>query len=285
MNETRRLLVTTDGSPKSRAVLPHAAAFAKAWGAELVLLQVIDLKQDTRAGEDQTATSERIKAELASQIERIGLEATPRVAVLQPQEDVAGVILRVAQESGAGLLAMQSRGHGALRHAIAGSVAMKLIEKSNLPVLVGGDSIDIPPRPDEKYHIVVTSDGSHASGEIVRALRDIVRGASFKVTVMRIYEPAIGDRGEEVEIAEAEKQLRELASTLSGEVEVDIFVRKITPMGGIDTAVMEKATEAHADAIALSTHGYSARRHLLMGSTGAQLLGRSVLPVILAHAD
>jgi nucleotide-binding universal stress UspA family protein len=62
-------------------------------------------------------------------------------------------------------------------------------------------------------------------------------------------------------------------------------LREIPIGGGIDTAIMEVAAEVGAHAIAMATHGTSARHNVLMGSVAMSILGRSRLPLIVARAE
>jgi nucleotide-binding universal stress UspA family protein len=65
--------------------------------------------------------------------------------------------------------------------------------------------------------------------------------------------------------------------------DVDLATRDIPRGGGVDTAILEKARDLDADAIAMSTHGQGARKHAIMGSTAMATLGRSPVPVIVAR--
>jgi len=47
--------------------------------------------------------------------------------------------------------------------------------------------------------------------------------------------------------------------------------------------VLRAASEANANAIAMATHGTSALRHVLAGSTALGVLGRAEIPVILVR--
>ena len=74
-------------------------------------------------------------------------------------KDTADAILQTADDTDAKLIAIATRGSGALRHALFGSVALGVISKTNLPVLtVAGN----PPVREGQgpYHVVVTTDGS-----------------------------------------------------------------------------------------------------------------------------
>lgn len=267
-----KIIATTDGSAHSKRIVGHAAALAKALNGELVLLSIVDAN----------ASRDEMASELAATLRHANLEATPLVEALRQDEDVPDAILRIAAEQDASMLAMDSRGHGAIRQALVGSVAMDLLSRTSLPVMLSGENTETPSTTGP-YRIVVTSDGSHDSTHIFRALAPLLPTSGVALTLLRVYEPRQGD-DEAREMAAAEAQLTQLKTVLPSQVPAEIFVRKIIPGGGVDIAIIEKAREIDANAIALSTHGVSAARHLLMGSTASLLLGRSPVPIILARA-
>jgi nucleotide-binding universal stress UspA family protein len=288
MQESKRLLVTTDGSSHSQLILPHAAAFAQALEAETVVLQVIEPQEVIREeGESEEGAARRALEDARSEVEavlkRAGIEATPRAELRRDGEDTAEAILRAAAETDAALIAMQSRGHGAVRTAILGSVSTKVLGRSPSPVMVGGENLGLAPAVEGPYQILATSDGSVASNDIVRDLRAIVVTPRFRVTLMRVYEPLAAHGDEESRIKACEEQLQELAALFSADVPVETYVRRIAALGGVDTAIVEHAKEVSASSIALSTHGGTGRREALLGGVASLLLSRSPLPLILSR--
>ena len=61
-----------------------------------------------------------------------GIEASSRIVSARP----ADAILGVAEEVGAGLIAVGTVGEGPISGALLGSVVLKLVQKSSLPLLV-----------------------------------------------------------------------------------------------------------------------------------------------------
>jgi nucleotide-binding universal stress UspA family protein len=252
------ILVTTDGTEHSRHVLPHAETFAKARGDSILTLEVLE------SGEEGTTDAE--------------------IAVpLNDGESVPEAIVRVANEQGAEMIAMDTRGHGAIHHAIYGSTALGVLSKTKLPVLLTGASLASGVPPSQPYRIVVTNDGSPASQDVIRALAPLLKPGNFAVTLLRIHKHEADVAAEASELAECEAQLNSLRPLFPVGLDVQIRVREITRLGGIDTAIIEEALAEGANAIAASTHGVSAARHLFAGGTALLLLGRSPLPVIMAR--
>jgi nucleotide-binding universal stress UspA family protein len=276
MNERKPVLVTTDGSAHSHRVLPHAALLAKALKAPLVLLQVPD-ENEANGGLARDAAS----ATLARQ----SIDGEVLIEAREGRENTSGAVLRVAERLDAAVLAIDSRGHGALRHVLHGSVALDVLRTASLPLLVSGPSLELPAPEASPYRVVVTSDGSDASGAALRALGALAGDGGFEITLLRVHEHEPGGADDAAAVQACREELEAARALLPAGLSVETVVREIPRGAGIDTAIVEKAQELGAHAIAMSTHGHSARRHVVMGSVALTLLGRSPLPLLLARAE
>jgi nucleotide-binding universal stress UspA family protein len=273
MNSNRPVLATTDGSEHSYRILPHAAQLADALGTRLALLSVVDAKEQAQAD-----------SELRETLSRHGIAGEALTTVTNEGEHVAGAILRVATETDAAVIALDSRGHGAFRHILHGSVAHDLLRQSDRPLLVSGPNVGDASAAAGPYRIVITNDGSPASEAVLHALAPLLTPGRFELTLLRIHEHAPGGQDESAALAACEAELAQVRRLLPESLSVTTLVRTIPLGAGVDTAIIEKARELGAQAIALSTHGVSAREHVVMGSLATLLLGRSTLPLILARA-
>jgi nucleotide-binding universal stress UspA family protein len=261
-NQPNVILVTTDGSEHSLHVLPHAEAFATARDARTLLVEIVEASQQDAATGDGVLN-----------------------ASLRDGESVPEGIVRVATEQGAEMIAMDTRGHGAIHHAVQGSTALDVLLKTALPVLLTGAALADGVPSSVPYRIIVTSDGSPASEDVIRALAPLLTPGRFAVTLLRIHEREADAADEASHMAEYEAQLNSLRPLFPAGLDVQIKVREIALMGGVDTAIIEEAQSWGAGAIAMSTHGVGAARHVFAGSTALLLLGRSPLPVIMARGD
>jgi nucleotide-binding universal stress UspA family protein len=275
MNAKKPVLVTTDGSAHSHRVLPHAALLAAALGSRLGLLSVLERSQ----------TDGRAVDELRATLERLGLDGDVLAEARQEGEGTAATILRVALRMDAACLALDSRGYGAVRHVLHGSVALDLLQGAGLPLLVSGPNLEHEAPDAEPYRIVAANDGSPASEAVLRALSPLLEPGRFVVTLLRVHEHEPGGRDDVAALAACHQELTRARGLLPAAVDVETLVREIPLGAGVDTAIIEKALELKAHAIALSTHGLSASRHVLMGSVAITMLGRSPLPLLLARSD
>ena len=162
-----RMLVTTDGSPESEAVIPVAVDLARSMGAEVHLLRVIP--EPEPSGMTQTHTSdptrlhsgdfylratvpvasreaaesrdqafERAQNEAREQLEEVAKAfdgATVRRHI-RIDGNVADAIVRVAKELSPDIIAMSTHGRGVAAAAVQGSVASRVVRSGVAPVLL-----------------------------------------------------------------------------------------------------------------------------------------------------
>lgn len=131
------ILVPIDFEPASLKALSIAKDLAARLGGEIVVVHVYQLPVYTYPGlepslmpgfhAEVTSAAERAVASLAQQ------EGNLR-AVLR-QGDPATEILNAAEELKASMIVMGTHGRQGLAHLILGSVAERVLRKSNVPVL------------------------------------------------------------------------------------------------------------------------------------------------------
>jgi nucleotide-binding universal stress UspA family protein len=131
----RPVLVALDGSELAEASLGPAADLARAGGAGLVLLRVVD--PSAGLGRHASVASARSEARryldaLRRRLRRPRGDVTSRVRV----GPVAPTILAAAAELGAGAIALGTHGRSGLGRLVMGSVATGLIEHGSLPLLL-----------------------------------------------------------------------------------------------------------------------------------------------------
>jgi nucleotide-binding universal stress UspA family protein len=283
------VLVCTDGSPASRSILPHAGRFARAAGAELVLTRVFDPLVDAISAFALTRNEAVAKVEaewrreLEAEVAGTGLPGGVHIAHRDRRKDIADAIHEAADETGAAMIAVASRGAGAVRHAVFGSVAMDVIARTDIPVMTLAGT----PAPADRtglYHIVVTCDGSADSLSVFRGLGPLLTPGKFRVTLLQVATADAGHPEAEVR-SQTLAYLESLRGRLPAGVACEVHVPVVPVGGGVDTAISVAAVSVGADAIASATHGHSARRHLFMGSTALGVVQRAVLPVILVKSS
>lgn len=138
-----RILVPVDFSPHSEKAVEAALDVARALGAEVQLLHVYGIPIGVAApGIYDTALPMNVLNDLRDSaakaldewVGRFG-DRGVKVSALLREGVPARTILDTAQEIGAGLIVMGTRGLSGLKHVLLGSVAERTIRHATCPVL------------------------------------------------------------------------------------------------------------------------------------------------------
>ena len=142
----KTILVPHDFSASANHALAIARDEAKAHGAKILLLHVVDLpsafKPDTVIVPDSTGAPVNVKdyavahaeehlGDLTDRLAKDGATATGFIRV----GNVVDEILRFSDENAVDLIAMGTHGRGGLAHLLLGSVAERVVRHSKAPVL------------------------------------------------------------------------------------------------------------------------------------------------------
>lgn len=143
--EFHHILVTLDGSPESREILPFARASANTSGAEITLFQVIPphFPLSSPFTSHSSHGFQGLEDEAKTAREALELEAIPlreegitvRVEIITGVHPVEG-ILEYSEAEDVDLVAMATHGRGGVARLILGSVADKVIRGGTVPVLL-----------------------------------------------------------------------------------------------------------------------------------------------------
>jgi nucleotide-binding universal stress UspA family protein len=143
----KTIVCGVDGSHDSRAALDVAAALAEQLGARLVLAHAVEyartpyevaaplggLAPQISAGTPDGAEEEAGKRLLEAMAFQSGLQhAARRIVIGNPAERLA----ELADDEGAELIVVGSRGRGAFKAALLGSVSNSLVGVARCPVLI-----------------------------------------------------------------------------------------------------------------------------------------------------
>ena len=150
----KKILVATDGSPRSEKAADTAIMLAQSCGAELHVVSVlntgsprsaldIDLDTNEELKEYDTARAEAIEVDrmkpeqqfvsrITDKASGAGLETNGFVRQGNPAEE----ILNAAKENACDLIVVGTHGRGPIATALMGSVATKIIQGCATPVLV-----------------------------------------------------------------------------------------------------------------------------------------------------
>ena len=295
-----KILLATDGSEEAAHAGRMAVAVAEKTGSELHVVYVEPLPHPYSLSEAtiyypemrdevrQTANQEA-REKLAAEVEKIG--ATRGVAgsharIGHPDAEIS----HLAEEIGAGLIVMGSRGLGPVRRLLVGSVSNSVVRHAHGPVLVVRDGGDALPE-----RILLAVDGSEESGLAVRAAAELSARTGAEVHVAhvlpspeRMYGPHFysadlkGSLLERVERDAREflERQAEKISSLDGKVGGTHVVS-----GNAPAEIVKLAEELNTGLTVLGSRGLGGVRRALMGSVSDSVVRHAHNPVLVVRED
>ncbi|HTO72564.1 MAG TPA: universal stress protein [Gemmatimonadales bacterium] len=298
LRKPARILVPLDGSPFSEQALDPAVEIARRSGAELRLVRVhipyvsglevadVDLRADQEAALSELASIEKTAERITATLGR------PVIGELL-QGEVATTIAGRADEWSADLVIMTTHARGPAARFWLGSIADRLLRTLTRPLLL------IPPRAGARpelqlRQILVPLDGSTLSESVVAEARKV--GALFGASYI-LYEaveeptPIVDPSGMIVALADPEPMEARLAAARS---HLEKPAEAIRAGGGTATVVaagadgpasgiLAAAAAAHADLIAMATHGRSGLQRFWLGSVADKVIRGSQVPLLILH--
>ncbi len=154
-------IVPLDGSPIAEQALECATELASTIGARLVLTAVEPTVGDVGLAEvgvvpywvmaDHEAALVRLNEYLkqtAARLTGLGLTVETRLSEGSPAEE----ILRISTAEQADLIIMTTRGHSGMERLLMGSVAAKVLQNADLPVLLARACVQGQPLATDKRH-------------------------------------------------------------------------------------------------------------------------------------
>ncbi|MCW2704949.1 MAG: UspA domain protein [Blastococcus sp.] len=295
-----RVVVGVDGSPGSRAALVHALTTAAQRGAELEVVSSYPVNlvwtgglpleiPDTEAIRVDTESRARaLVDDVRSNLSTIGIPGVDAVGVRLVVSEGRAVPELLKRSEHADLLVVGSRGRGAMRSALLGSVALHCATHAPCPVLVVHplSSVAEPPR------VVVGVDGSAESrAALVAALGDAGRTGA-EVEVVAAYFPTDYWTDVTLVLVQSVEAIRADLQRRTDELVADV-VRERSAAGGtsrVRTTIHEgPAAEVllqraqNAQMLVVGTRGRGAIRGLLLGSVALHCAMHAPGPVMLVH--
>ena len=279
----RKILLATDGSEDARLAARAAASLTDKVGAELHVVHAWQSVPHPVIDADYYEEgAKRLLEEQTEVVSGFGVAVSEAHLVMGPPVDA---ILDLAEEIGADLLVVGSRGHGTFGRLILGSVSEGVVHHATRPVLVmrGGEDAWPPER------VVIGDDGSEAAknaGELASSIGELfgVRGV-----LVRSYPElpeadrvgrALDPRAVDDALRRAEHNLHERAEEL-GRL-VGRRPRIGIAAGDAAVAILEEARESdEAKAlIAVGSRGLGPIRRLRLGSVSTKVLRAAKGPVL-----
>lgn len=290
-----RILIPTDGSEGAENAARHGIAIARAYGAHVDVLHVVD----TRAYSSSLADIDALVREQEAHFKEAGEQAVETIRSLAVDVDVSAdtrvetgipheTILDYADDHDIDLIAMGTHGRTGLDRLMVGSIAERVVRTASVPVLTarrGAGAREIEAGPYEE--ILIPTDGSPAATAAVSHGIDLAR--RFDATVHALYVvdvsalagpydagPVLTDLLSALE-KEGEEATGDIADRAADAgVDVVTSVIEATPYRGIRDYV----EEYDIDLVTMGTHGRSGFDRYVLGSVTEKTLRTVEAPVL-----
>jgi nucleotide-binding universal stress UspA family protein len=286
-----KILLATDGSEDAELAATNALALAKQTGSELHLIHCLALPLDTQ---DRLSFEPNVRRELERRA-REGLEESvgkieasggkvggshPRVG--RPDAE----IIDEAEQIGAGLIVMGSRGLGRIRRALMGSVSDSVVRHAHCPVMVVREGAAVFPST-----ILLATDGSEEARLAATTAADVAERTGSELHVVHVgevrpvYHPERHGylaRYEELQ-EQAQRLLKEQVEQVkaAGSEVAEAHLR----MGRADEEIVVLGQEIGAGLIITGSRGLGGIRRALMGSIPDSVVRHAHCPVMVVRPD
>ncbi len=303
----KKMLVPLDGSEVADVVFAYTKELAGRLGLDVLLLHVC------KPEEQELQPMHRIYIEHAAETIRQHLETVQNGTNTGSdikQIDVRGVlavgdpaeeILRCSMKYNADLILIATHGHSAMRRWSIGSVAIKILRASTVPVWLIPTGI-----PYELVHdryprvtVLVPLDGSELAEAVFSHLIALAeqRGMDrVDVILLRVCEPIIIPPGYEVDVSDdwisyteqqldrakqaAEKYLAELAEIIEA---AGMRVQTVVRVGQPAAEIINYTDSHPLNLVVMSTHGWSGHNWWPWGSVTGKVLESISSPLLLVR--
>jgi nucleotide-binding universal stress UspA family protein/CBS domain-containing protein len=299
-----RILVPLDGSALAERALKYAIMMAQELSAELILFRAVSLPADLIEILDETHLKKRTAleqleaeandylCEVENRLESTGLKVS-RVVWRGP---AAAAIVDYAELTGVQQITMVSHGYGGVSRRRRGSVAERVLQSSNVPVLLvyahGGEGLGLR-RPEVLRRILVPLDGSHIAEQVIPPTTAVAKALDAEVVLFRVslvYTsgslagdwclPLAGSFETADQVAGV--YLDRVADGLRAQ---GIKVSSVVRRGAVADAIIDYAENNRIDMIAMCTHGRTGLGRWTLGNVADCVLRARCTPVLLVRAQ
>jgi len=142
MIHLKRILVPTDFSDSARHALSYGVSFAQEYGAEILLLHVVENLTVGYASDlfpvPMAEVYEEISGYAKAELAKLGAEVRAKgvtVRELVAQGKPSAEILRIAREETVDIVVLGTHGKGLLDRSLFGSTTERVVRKAPCPVL------------------------------------------------------------------------------------------------------------------------------------------------------
>ena len=281
-----RIVVPLDGSMTAEAILPQVRRLLYRQDSEILLVLAVPVPMVENSIIVAEAQLGAAREYLMGQLEKLQKQGV-RVRHVLRTGSPAQVILNVAEEEKATMIALATHGATGLKRFVFGSVAETVIRRSNVPVLLVRPfwSYDLAPAKAAELRPIRNVLVPVESGDAVRAaLPGIVELADLfdtRILLLRVLAGAHQRPVDHDERAGAEQELEDLGRRIEKQ---GVETQRLLEAGEPAERILAAVRERHVDLIAMVTHGRTGLTRWKQGSVTEEVLRQAEVPLLVIRA-
>jgi len=288
-----RVIVPLDGSPLAEQVLPYVYVMARGLQCPITLVRAYDLpaNMDGVDGSTLDRISDNLRHDAHSYLARVnsllaGIGST--VSVAERQGDAASIIVDEAEKGPNTLVMISSHGRSGVTRWVMGSVAEKVLQATNNPLLIArgqpteGSSLIEGERKPEDWgslvtikKIIVPLDGSPVSEQVIPHAMAFAGSLGVSLIPVRVSNSPSDDSENTEYLNNITKRFRD--ENLNSDVGEVLH-------GNPATAIIEMTERIPDSLVAMTTRGRSGIQRWVMGSVTERVVRHSSTPALVIRA-
>jgi nucleotide-binding universal stress UspA family protein len=313
----KRILVPLDGSTNAAQAWPYGQIIAKATGAELEVLWIVESFTDIArskmnpggpdvdsgvgapAGfDDLQNVMGQLKDQAQAHLDAFVHDAQAAgltVTTVIREGDPSDVIVEVADASPDTLVVMGTHGRSGIARWVFGSVADRVIHHTSTSTLVVRSKENEQRPPESIKRVLLPADGSEVSERAIPTAVEVAKALGVGITVLRSLDIGMSYTFPQTDMGEPPipgvDTVRE-----EGTAYAVAIAERIRSLGIADvdsTAIDERPADAIVDEVGpegdklvvMGSHGRSGAGRWLLGSVADVVVRHSAGPVLIVRAD
>jgi nucleotide-binding universal stress UspA family protein len=292
------ILVPLDGSTLAECVLPHVAAFAKAFTPRVTLLHVMGRGRGARGASIVDPVDWRIaEAQSASYLEEVA-GGLGDLGIHTDQVILDGAaaerVIEYADQHDTDLIVLSSHGRSGLSGWNVSSIVQKIILRAYRSILIVRAYLPIAPRTEKVAYrrLLVPLDGSQRAECVVPIAVALGRDHDAELLLAHVVRrPEMPRRTspteEDISLAgRLVERNQEEASAYLEALEQQLPVRadaRVLVSDDVAVALHELVDSQQADLVLLSAHGYSGAPRWSYGSVATSFVGYGSTPLLIVQ--
>lgn len=270
----QRIMLATDFSERSDRALRRAVILARAQGAAVEIVHVVDDDRPRRIVDHEVGDARHLLGELARTLKDMdGIVCTTEVVLDDP---FAGIV-KAAARATPDLLVLGPHRRQILRDAFVGTTAERTIRAVRCPVLMANG----PPVGPWRNVLMTTDLSEPAAIALTRFLSSGVAGDATR-SILHVFDaPALrlamsdsmGKAGERDYLDQLSRDARQALAQFIGRAGIGQAAWIVRHLEGtVAGEILRTAEEVNADMLVVSAQGKGAVARMVLGSVALQVL-------------